>query len=128
MAQNRSLDFLPVYIANAIGNLFNPKFTTVTGGVGFPAVQPYALIRHIKVVNNTAGAVVFSLYKGATAGNAGGTEFGFAANTSVPANGSVETYFGGPGARFESTDFLTGIAGAATSLTINLEGEAGLSG
>lgn len=78
----------------------------------------YDIIKHIHVVNKTAGAVTFSLWLGASAGNVAGTEF-FNAQ-SVAAN-SVYDWFGA--LKMINTDFLVGGASAATSLTIIIEGE-----
>jgi hypothetical protein len=75
------------------------------------------------VVNKTAGAVTVSLWKGATGGNVAGTEFAWQA-TSVPAN-SYLVWFGA--LRLEGANgFLVGGASAATSLTLEAEGEVGL--
>ena len=78
----------------------------------------YDVLKHIHVVNKTAGAVTFSLWVGATGANAAGTEF-FNAQ-SVAAN-SVFDWYGS--LKMLSTDFLVGGASAATSLTIIGEGE-----
>jgi hypothetical protein len=78
----------------------------------------YDIIKHIHVVNKTAGAVTFSLWLGGTGGNVAGTEL-FNAQ-SVAAN-SVYDWYGN--LKMLSTDFLVGGASAATSLTITIEGE-----
>jgi hypothetical protein len=78
----------------------------------------YSVIRYIHVCNKTGSAATFSLWLGATGGNAAGTELYTA--VSVPANSSV-VY---PRAlKMLSTDFLVGGSGTATALTILLEGE-----
>jgi hypothetical protein len=66
----------------------------------------------------TAGAVTFTLYVGATGGSTGGTELfkGY----SVAANSSFDYYCA---MKLTSTQFLTGLASAASSLTIVVEGE-----
>jgi hypothetical protein len=46
----------------------------------------------------------------------------------VPANGVVDWNAASPGMRIDSTDFLTGQADANASLTIQGEGEIGVSG
>lgn len=120
MAANKVLNVEPAFIANAAGNLFNVG--TATGAVGFTGTNPYAILKHIRVVNKTGGAVTFTLYKGATGASVSGTEFQFA-GVSVPANSYVDWY---GAARFDSGDFLTGIAGAASSLVFTAEGEIGL--
>ena len=97
----------PAYIANAAANIYTPPASTI-----------YTIIRHIHVANVTAGAVTFSLYVGATGGSAGGTQlFG---TQSVAANSPFDYYCV---KKMVSTDFLTGVASAATSLVITLEVE-----
>lgn len=78
----------------------------------------YDVIKHIHVVNKTAGAVTFSLWLGATGANAAGTEL-FNAH-SVPAQGEFDYYCN---MKMLSTDFLVGGASAGTSLSITIEGE-----
>ena len=78
----------------------------------------YDNLKHIHVVNKTASAVSFSLWIGATGGNAAGTEF-FSA-VSVPAY-SVFDWYGN--LKLLSTDFIVGGASSATALTILGEGE-----
>jgi hypothetical protein len=121
MASNKAVRFGPVAVANAVGNLFNPP--TLTGGVNPPSgSNTYFVIRHIRIVNKTAGAVTFSGYIGATGGSAAGTEF-LGNALSVAANSYVDWY---GAVRLDVADFLTGVAGAATSLTIEGEGEFGI--
>ena len=78
----------------------------------------YDKIEHIHVVNKTSSAATFSLWIGATGGNAAGTEW-FSAQ-SVPAN-SVYDWFGI--LKLVSTQFIVGGASANTTLTIMIEGE-----
>lgn len=78
----------------------------------------YDVIRHIHIVNKTAGAVTFSLWLGGTGGNVAGTEL-FNAH-SIPAQGEFDWY---GSLRMDSTDFLVGGAAAATSLTITGMGD-----
>lgn len=97
----------PAYIANAAANIYTPS-----------AAEIYTVIKHIHVANKTAGAVTFSLYVGATGGSAGGTElFG---TKSVAAFDAFDYYCT---QKMLSTDFLSGIASAASSLVIIVEGE-----
>ena len=97
----------PAYLANAAADIYTPPASTI-----------YTIIRHIHVANKTAGAVTFSLYVGATGGSAGGTEI-FSGH-SVPANSEFDYYCA---MVMKSTDFLSGLASAATSLVITVEGE-----
>lgn len=122
MAANKAIRLGPVAVANAVGNLFNPP--TLTGGVNPPAgsTASYYILRHIRIVNKTAGAVTFSGYIGATGGSAAGTEF-LGTGLSVAANSYVDWY---GAVRLDTADFLTGVASAATSLTIEAEGEIGV--
>lgn len=98
----------PAYIANAAADIYTPPASTI-----------YTVIKHIHVVNKTAGAVTFSLYIGATAGSSGGTEiFG---TKSVAAFDVYDFYTSG--LKLVSTEFLSGVASAASSLTITVMGE-----
>lgn len=97
----------PAFLAAAAADIYTPPASTI-----------YTVIRHIHIANVTAGAITFTLYVGATGGSAAGTEL--FKNVTVAAN----SYFDWYGAlRMASTDFLTGLASGATSLTITVEGE-----
>lgn len=122
MAANKAIRLGPVAVAAAAANIFNPP--TLTGGVNPPATSTnsYYILRHIRIVNKTAGAVTFSGYIGATGGSAAGTEF-LGTALSIAANSAYDWY----GAlRLDIADFFTGLASAATSLTIEAEGEIGV--
>lgn len=126
MAQNKKFKFGPVALTTTLTtNILNPAITSVAGTVGFTATQPYLLLYHVRITNKTANAATFSLWVGASGGNAAGTEF---INTghSVAANDSYDWY-SPSGFRIDSTDFLVGGAGTATALTISGEGEIGFS-
>lgn len=97
----------PAYLAAAAADIYTP-----------PAATIYTVIRHIHIANRTAGAVTFTLYIGATGGSAAGTEL-FGAH-SIAANSAFDYYCQ---KKLVSTDFLTGLASAATSLVITVEGE-----
>lgn len=125
MASNKIFNFGPVAMSNTLTtNILNPNITSVAGPVGFTMSQPYIVLRHIRVVNKTAGAVTFSLWKGATGANAAGTEV-IGIGLSVAANSFVDWY---GLLRLDAADFLVGGASAATSLSIEGEGEIGVSG
>lgn len=125
MASNKKFNFGPVAMsATLTTNILNCNVTSLAGPVGFTMTQPYLLINHIRVTNKTAGAVTFSLWKGATGANAAGTEI-IGTGQSVAANSSYDAYFPS-GLRFDVGDFLVGGASAGTSLTISGEGEIGL--
>ena len=122
MASNKAIRLGPVAVANSAANIFNPP--TLTGGTNPPGTSTasYYILRHIRIVNKTAGAVTFSGYIGATGASAAGTEF-LGTALSVAANSYVDWY---GAVRLDTADFLTGLASAATSLTIEAEGEMGI--
>lgn len=123
MAANKNFRFGPVAMsATLTTNILNPSITSLSGPVGYTQTQPYLLLRHIRIVNKTAGAVTFSLYLGASSGNVAGTEV-IGTALSVPANSSYDWY---GMLRLDAADFLVGGASAGTSLTIQGEGEIGL--
>ena len=98
----------PAYIANSATNIYTP-----------PDAAVFTVINHIHIANITGGSVTFSLYVGATGGSAGGTQlFGTVA---IAANETYDWY-ASPGLKLTSTDFLSGIASAATSLVITVMG------
>jgi hypothetical protein len=99
----------PAYLANAAADIYTPPASTI-----------YTNIKHIHIANVTAGAVTFTLYVGATAGSAGGTELEKA--YSIAANSDWDKYFS-PGLKMVSTDFLSGLASAGSSLVITVMGE-----
>lgn len=100
----------PAYLAAAAADIYTP-----------PAATIFTVIRHIHIANVTAGAVTFTLYVGATGGSAGGTEL--FKGSSVAANSAFDYYCA---KKLLSTEFLTGLASAATSLVITVEGEQGV--
>lgn len=123
MAANKIVRFGPVAMsATLTANILNPP--TLTGGVvaGTTNTNTYFLVRHIRIVNKTAGAVTFSMWIGATGANAAGTEFDAGAK-SVPANDAIDWY---GQLRLDVGDFLVGGAGAGTSLSFQAEGEIGV--
>lgn len=123
MAANKTFRFGPVAMSNTLTtNILNPP--TGSGGVGITATNQYMILKHVRIVNKTAGAVTFSLWLGATGGNAAGTEV-IGQGTSVAANSYVDWY---GVLRLDAADFLVGGASAATSLSIQGEGEIGVAG
>lgn len=97
----------PAYIANAAANIYTPAASTI-----------YTVLRHIHVANVTTSAATFSLYVGATGGSAGGTEI--FKDYSVDAKRTFDWYCN---RKMLSTDFLSGVASAATALVITVDGE-----
>jgi hypothetical protein len=124
MAQNKVIRFGPVALTNTLTtNIVNPNVTSLAGPVGFTMTQPYVILRHVRIVNKTGGAVTCSFWLGATGGNVAGTEV-IGQALSVPAN----SYFDWYGLlRLDSADFLVGGASANTSLSFEAEGEIGVS-
>jgi hypothetical protein len=124
--QNRKWNLTPVAMSNTLTtNILNPGTgAQSTPPVGFTANNQYILVNNIHVVNKTAGAVTFSLWKGASAGNVAGTEL--FNGQSVAANSVYD--WNGPAIRVDAADFIVGGASAATSLTITMAGEIGVAG
>lgn len=123
MAANKIFNFGPVAMsATLTTNILNCN-QAVTGCIGFTPTTPYIILRHIRIVNKTTSAITFSLWKGATGGNAAGTEV-IGTGQNVPANGSYDWY---GIMRFDAADFLVGGANFATALVIQGEGEIGVS-
>lgn len=111
----------PVALTNTLTtNILNPK--TLTGGVGVSDTKTFIVLRHIRILNKTGSAATFTLYKGATGGNAAGTEVVGVAQT-VPANSSYDWY---GYMYFTTADFLVGGASGNTTLTLQAEGETGI--
>lgn len=119
--QNTPFRFGPIALTTTMTtNLLNPA--TATGGVNGGAASQYIILKHIRIVNKTAGAEEFRLFLGATGANTAGTEvIGY--DTSVAANSYVDWY---GYLRLTAADFLVGGASANTSLTIQGEGEIGV--
>src|SRR5258705_10766932 len=123
MAANKTFRFGPIALTNTLTtNLLNPA--TATGGVNGGASAQYIILKHIRIVNKTGGAVTCSFWLGATGGNVAGTEV-IGIGLSIAAN-SFADWFGW--LRLDSADFLVGGASAGTSLSIQGEGEIGVSG
>ena len=123
MSSNKPFRFGPVAMANAAADILNPG--TTTGGVNCTAApndKLFVKLTHISIVNKTAGAITFSLYLGATGGSAAGTEV-IGTAKSVAANDTFNWY---GSLVIDTTKFLSGLASAATSLTIQGDGEIGV--
>jgi hypothetical protein len=128
MASNKIFNSQPAYIATAgmttACNLFNCSITTLTPqGVGFAAAQPYAIQKHIRVMNQlTTSAINVTLYKGTTLTTAAGSSFALT-SVSIAAQSYVDWY---GQARFDATDYLTGLASLPLAAIINMDGEIGI--
>lgn len=120
--QNSPFRFGPIALTNTLTtNLLNPP--TAAGGVNGGSGNQYILLKHVRIVNKTVGAVTCSFWLGGTGGNVAGTEV-IAQAKSVPANDAIDWY--SPGLLIKAADFLVGGASANTSLTIEGEGEIGV--
>jgi len=123
MAANKTARFGPVALTNTLTtNILNPA--TAAGGVNAGASAQYIILKHIRIVNKTSGAVTCSFWLGATGANTAGTEV-IGQGLSVPANSYVDWY---GLLRLDAADFLVGGASANTSLSFEGEGEIGVSG
>jgi len=120
---NKAFRFGPVALSNTLTtNILNPP--TASGGTGAGSSGQYIIVRHIRIVNKTGTPATFSLWLGATGANAAGTEV-IGQGKAVAAN-DVYDWYGY--LRIDVADFLVGGASAATTLTIQGEGEIGVAG
>lgn len=103
-------------------NLLNPP--AASGGVNAGSSGQFIVLKHIRVVNKTGSAASFSLWLGASAGNAAGTEV-VGTGLSVAANSAYDWY---GMLRIDVNDFLVGGASTGTALTISGEGTIGVAG
>lgn len=107
---------------NSPYNLLVALTTTYTTNIITPTSGIYILVKHIRVINKTAVAATFRLFKGASAANAAGSEFvGY--DKSVPANDSIDWY---GQMKLSSSEYLVGGAGTTTALTLEVDGERGV--
>lgn len=121
--QNKIFRFGPVALTNTLTtNILNPP--TTTGGTNAGSSSQYIVLKHIRIVNKTSSAVTFSLWLGATGANVAGTEV-IGQALSILANTAYDWY---GQMRLDAADFLVGGASAATSLSIQGEGEIGVAG
>jgi hypothetical protein len=132
MASNKTFRFGP-FPLTAVTTV-NPP--TATGGTNSGSSAQYIILKHVRVTNKTTSPVNFALWLGATGANAVTTEV-IASGTATagaldstsgvtcPASSYVDWY---GSLRLDAADFLVGGAKTASSLTINGEGEIGVSG
>lgn len=121
MPANKIERFGPTALPNAAADLVHPAPAPGAGAVGYTATASYIILRHIHIVNKTGGAVTFSMWLGATGASAAGTEV-IAIGRSVAANSEYDWY---GMLKIKSTEYLTALASAITSLTFEAEGEVG---
>jgi hypothetical protein len=123
MAANKTFRFGPIALTTALTtNLLNPP--TATGGVNSGSSSAYIILKHLRLVNKTAGAVTASMWIDTTGGNTAGKESMFQ-GTSVAANSYLD-WFGLK--RLDAADFLVGGSNTATALSLEGEGEIGVAG
>lgn len=120
----KTFNFGPLALTTTLTtNLLNPA--AASGGVNGGSSGQYVVLNLIQIINKTAGAATFTLFRGATGGNAAGTEL--ASAITVPARGVYNLAYPA-GLRFDTGDFLVGGASANTTLTIRGEGTVGVAG
>ncbi len=106
--QNKTVRFGPVALTSTLTtNVLNPP--TTTGGTNCGTPNTYIILRHVRIVNKTSGAVTFTFYIGV--------------GLSIAANSAYDWY---GLVRLDVADFLVGGASANTSLVLEAEGEIGL--
>lgn len=120
--QNKRIRVGPFAMQVAATNVYNPPATS--GGVPSDTSGTKVLIKHIRIVNTNASPRTFSLFVGATAGSAAGTEV--MGGTQNVAGNSAQDYYP-TDLVLGTTDFLTQTA-SATGLTLLATGELGVSG
>ena len=119
--QNKPFRFGPLALTTTLTtDLLRPP--TTSGGVNAGAANCYIILKHIRIVNRTSAAATFSLWLGASAGNAAGTEV-IGQGLTVQANQAFDWY---GLLRIDYADYLVGGAGSANALTIQGEGEIGV--
>lgn len=114
----------PIALTTSAANICSAP-TALTGGNNFGGYTKLWLnIRHIIVVNTGSGTPTISLFVGATAGSAAGTESFFGKAAVLPANGRLE-WTGDE--KLTSAQFLTGLASVASNTCIiTVMGEIGV--
>ena len=123
--QNKVFNYQPMINSGSLLpiNVFNVGAAPV-GTVGIITSSPYAIIKHIRLVNVlTTAATVASVYKGATLSSLAAQSFAFS-SVSIPASSYVDWY---GQARFETADYMTLWSNLATSTVIQIDGEIGIS-
>jgi hypothetical protein len=101
----------PAYLANTATNIYTPPSSSQV------TLRTYITMIHL--ANTDSSARTWTLYIGATGGSTGGTEIG--KGVSLAANTIQDIYFG-DGIEMATTDFLTGLASSASTITITVMG------
>lgn len=98
----------PAFLASSVANIYSPPASTID-----------TYITQISLANVTTSAATATLYVGATGGSAAGTEL--MKGYSIPANTQYDRTFY-PALRMTSADFLTGLSGSGSAVTITVMG------
>jgi hypothetical protein len=123
MASNKTFRFGPIGLTALLTtNLLNPP--AAAAGVNAGASPQFIILKHLRIVNKSNLAVSFSMWLGATAANAAGTEV-IGQGQPVAANSSYDWY---GLMRIDVADFLVGGASTAGALSVSGEGEIGVAG
>jgi len=112
----------PAFVAAAAANILNGAVSSLAGPVGVTLPQPIVYIKKIQLANATGTGRAVTLFLGATGGSTAGTEI---LQKTVAAGDTVSEFWGGNGLKMTSTQFLTGVAAAASAVTISITFEIG---
>ncbi len=103
----------PAFLAASATNIYTPPTSS--------QVTLRTYITQIHLANVTASDATWTLYIGGTGGSAAGTELG--KGVTLAANKVTDLYFG-DGIEMLTTDFLSGLSGTASAITIVVLGYA----
>lgn len=118
MAQNKRLSIPPVALTATLATtLLEPGTTAETGNTGYTATKSYILVRHMRIVNTTSGNLTVSLFKGAAATAAAGTEFAFSGYQLGP--NAFQDWYGE--LRLDGTATASALCGGASGLGVTLD-------
>lgn len=97
----------PAYVAASATDVYTPPASTII-----------SIIRQIHLANVTSSSATVTLYRGGTNGSTGGTEL--CKGLAVAANEVRDLFF--DDLVMKSTDFLSGLASAGSTITITVIG------
>jgi hypothetical protein len=117
--QNKRLFIPPIALTGTLATTLVEAGTTAeSGNTGYVAAKAYILIRHMRVINTTAGPLAVSLFVGAAAAALAGTEFHWSA--AVVAANSYLDWYGELKLDATTPKALTG-GSTTTGLTLNCD-------
>jgi hypothetical protein len=123
MAQNKVQTFGPVALTTTLTTNIVAPAAAGALAVGYTATATYIILKHIRIVNKTAGTITVSFWLGATGANTAGTEV-IGQALSIAANQPYDWY---GYMRLEGANgFLVGGCNTATAASFEAEGEVGL--